>query len=152
MDAPKVLAMAAVSGLPCSSDSTVAMSCARAWMAAAHSSSLARRNASSFFEVLYASPVAATASSTWACDPRGQVAKGSPRVGLTTASCSRVVTRAAVDQHRRRGHRNSFIGLRQGIWPPMGAAQVRCRGKLWKAKRSGNGSAAPPNQHPFGPV
>src|SRR5262245_49140323 len=68
------------------------MSCTRAWMAAAHSFSFARRNASSFFQVLKASAAAATASSTWARVPRGQVANGSPRAGLMTSSCSGVVT------------------------------------------------------------
>src|SRR5262245_19351644 len=68
------------------------MSCTRAWMAAAHSFSFARRNASSLFQVLKASDAAATAWSTWARVPRGQVANGSPRAGLMTSSCSGVVT------------------------------------------------------------
>src|SRR5262245_28805860 len=68
------------------------MSCTRAWMAAAHSFSFARRNASSFFQVLKAPAAAATASSTWARVPRGHVANGSPRAGLMTSSCSGVVT------------------------------------------------------------
>src|SRR5262249_11362986 len=92
MDAPNVSAIADVTGLPCSCDSTVAMSCARLWMAAAHSFSLARRNASSFFQVLKASTAPFTASSTCDLLARGQVAKGSPRAGLMTSSCSGVVT------------------------------------------------------------
>src|SRR4029450_13543003 len=60
-------------------------------MAAAHSFSFVRRNASSFFHVLYASAAAATASSTCSFEPRGQVAKASPRAGLMTSSCPGVV-------------------------------------------------------------
>src|SRR5262245_31275772 len=92
MEAPYVSPMAAARGFPCSCESTVAISCAWPWMAAAHSFSLARRSTSSFFQLLYAAAAAATASSTWARVPRGHVASASPRAGLMTSSCSGVAT------------------------------------------------------------
>src|SRR5262249_27627618 len=86
--------------------------------------SVARRSASSFFQLLYAAAAAATASSTWARVPRGQVASVSPRAGLMTSSCSGVVTERPLISMAYEPIGSSTCGGAEGPSPPSPPSQA----------------------------